>query len=430
MKERWDWSLGEKEILDLDSWKPDVLSVDELTFSPDGEKIATRLLYPQGEYGLAVNGYTWEQAFDNIWYLRFSPECELCALTSSMGMWTLNTDKGPWPGEYEYIWDTRFDLKGDCIATAIKKDGYYGMAVNGTDWEELYPYATDFTITSAGGGTACVVQTESMDEADIQTFRKGIFTVAVNGKPWKTSFMNVWNPCFNLSGNQTAASVRLNHHEYTIAVNGKAWDKTFDCVWEPGFHPLDNSILAPVQKDKIWQLARDGEIIWDNKYLQLWHVLTGQNGENVWAIGAEKFGKFTVVKNDKSWKHKYPVITDLVISPDGENACAIGQNGAKRFPRDTQLGDQMWQLIVNDIPVSGFHNRIFTPVFSPDNEHVAAVCEDNGKYTVLLDGNPYQEDFSLAWDPVFSPDGKRLLIRGFKDNKFTRTVVSTRSFLD
>ena len=38
--------------------------------------------------------------------------------------------------------------------------------------------------------------------------------------------------------------------------------------------------------------------------------------------------------------------------------------------------------------------------------------EKNGSYRIVMDGRPVSEEFKTLWDPVFSPDGEKLLIRG------------------
>jgi Tol biopolymer transport system component len=53
---------------------------------------------------------------------------------------------------------------------------------------------------------------------------------------------------------------------------------------------------------------------------------------------------------------------------------------------------------------------------------VAARVERNGKYVVLLDGAPAAEAFDTAFDPVFSPDGRKLLLRGVRNGKAVRIV--------
>ena len=52
----------------------------------------------------------------------------------------------------------------------------------------------------------------------------------------------------------------------------------------------------------------------------------------------------------------------------------------------------------------------------------------NGSFTVVLDGKKFGEEFDRAWDPIFSPEGDKLLIRGMQDEEFVRIVVNMVDF--
>ena len=45
------------------------------------------------------------------------------------------------------------------------------------------------------------------------------------------------------------------------------------------------------------------------------------------------------------------------------------------------------------------------------------------KYTIALDGKTWGRAFDALWDPVFSPDGKKLLCRCVENGKYFRRVV-------
>lgn len=72
------------------------------------------------------------------------------------------------------------------------------------------------------------------------------------------------------------------------------------------------------------------------------------------------------------------------------------------------------------------------PVFSPDSRHVAAKLEKDGRHVILLDGKPFKEDFSAAWDPQFSPDSDKLMIRAVagnaSDSAYIRHIVPLTEF--
>ena len=51
------------------------------------------------------NGETWENTFDKIWHLRFTPNNQLTALVSELGEWTVAVDDTLWENRFGYIWN-------------------------------------------------------------------------------------------------------------------------------------------------------------------------------------------------------------------------------------------------------------------------------------------------------------------------------------
>ena len=69
------------------------------------------------------------------------------------------------------------------------------------------------------------------------------------------------------------------------------------------------------------------------------------------------------------------------------------------------------------------------PVFSPDNETVAAKVEKDGKYAFVVNDRMVPRACEAAWDPVFSTDGHRLLLRSIEDGIYYRRVVPVSEFM-
>jgi hypothetical protein len=40
-----------------------------------------------------------------------------------------------------------------------------------------------------------------------------------------------------------------------------------------------------------------------------------------------------------------------------------------------------------------------------------------------VNNKEYSEDFEAVWDPIFSPDSEKVLIRAIKDGKLVHTVA-------
>ena len=76
---------------------------------------------------------------------------------------------------------------------------------------------------------------------------------------------------------------------------------------------------------------------------------------------------------------------------------------------------------------------VWTPVFSPDSQHVAAKVEKDGQFTLVMDGKPLKNTYTKVWDPVFSPDSQHVLLRALEgsgsDTIYTRSVLPLNKFL-
>jgi hypothetical protein len=66
---------------------------------------------------------------------------------------------------------------------------------------------------------------------------------------------------------------------------------------------------------------------------------------------------------------------------------------------------------------------VWDPTFSPDGKFVVAKVEIDGRYSYVINGRPWNQQFDNLWDPVFSPDGGLLLVRGICGGKYERHVL-------
>ena len=54
---------------------------------------------------------------------------------------------------------------------------------------------------------------------------------------------------------------------------------------------------------------------------------------------------------------------------------------------------------------------------------MAVKVERGGRQTILVDGRPIDKDFDRVFDPVFSADGTKLLIKAMNMGAFFRVVT-------
>jgi hypothetical protein len=61
---------------------------------------------------------------------------------------------------------------------------------------------------------------------------------------------------------------------------------------------------------------------------------------------------------------------------------------------------------------------------------VAAKIERNGKYSVAVNDRIWDQAFDVIWDPVFSPEGDKIMLRTLQDGVYTRNVLSVKEIVD
>jgi len=62
-------------------------------------------------------------------------------------------------------------------------------------------------------------------------------------------------------------------------------------------------------------------------------------------------------------------------------------------------------------------------VLSPDGRRVAAGVRHNGAWGIAVDDVAWPESYDMVWDPVFSPDGSKLLLRTIEGGTYFRRVM-------
>ena len=58
-----------------------------------------------------------------------------------------------------------------------------------------------------------------------------------------------------------------------------------------------------------------------------------------------------------------------------------------------------------------------------------AKAEKDGKFFIVADGKIGKHRFEALWDPTFSPDGSKILVRGVEGGKYYRRVVPVEEIL-
>jgi len=407
----WDWDTKEKLVADINEWKKKFSAVRELIPSDDGEKIATTVRDEKRRFTTCVNGEPWEETFERVYSLKFNPDNQLISLALRDYEWSVAVDHEMWEEKFDFVWNLTLNTGGKNIAVNVNKENMSGVCINGKIWENMFFEARDCIVSPDGTKTASHVLVNRRAELDNVGFMKKNWTVAVDGTPWDTNFLNVWGGVFSSDGNHVAASVRMSLALYTIAVDGKPWEQTFPTVWEPICKPGTNDFVAPVQTPKGWTMAMDGKPIW-KFFSQVWRPVFTTDGKRLAAVVAASFGKWTVAVDGSPWKTVFnQLVMTPVFSADGKRVAAAVKD------------QKRWTVAVDGSPWPEKYDNVWDPVFSPAGDKVAAKVERNGKYFVVVDGKIGRKGYESLWSPVFSPDGSKLLIRCVDNGKYYRRIT-------
>ncbi|MBF0243403.1 MAG: PD40 domain-containing protein [Desulfamplus sp.] len=415
----WNWDKGKKEVGKFSDWRDKFSYIEDISFSPDGEKIAAIVKNEDMEFTVStqsegVEPETWESGYDKVWNLRFGPDGRLSAFVSDTGEWKVSTDDNIWENGYDFIWNMRFNKSG-VIAVSAQKELSYCAIINDVPWENEFSRLTDMVISPDGQSSAAVIESIPVLEGEIFKFRGGCYSVAVNGEAWDRNFMNVWKPSFSDDSSHVAASVRTSYNDYYIAVDGKTWDTPFSSVWDPCFEPNSQSVVAPVKRGGKWFLAKDGAIFWDRPYFQLWHQIYSPDGKKIAAIVAPEFGRWTLAIDNTPWQITFSdYLTDPIFSHDGGRLACIFKDRGR------------WGVAVDGKAWDSIVDMAWIPVFSNDGDNIAVKVKKDGFYHIALNGKILDTKYEYIENPIFSPDGSSLLIKSCQGGSYNRDVISIK----
>ena len=406
-----NWHSEKKEI-PVKEWQDRFNWVEEPSVSPDGEKIASIVNTDEAQFSVCMNGEIWEETFEKAWCLRFLPDGRLAVLASNEEEWTVCVDGTFWETRFDYIWDFQFTPDGSFMGAAVQKDGQYGMCVNDRMWDELYDNISG-VVLSCQGTSAAIVQVEPLGQADIEGFSRGIFSIAVDGIAQPENFMNIWDLSFDSKGKQVASSIRKNRIDYSISKNGQAWEKNFQFAWKPEFINKDTSVIAPVRQGGKWFLFKDEAPFWDKSYEQFGQLAIHGDGKKIAAIVSDRYGKWTVSENDRTWAlHCDSMISTLFYSDNGDSLVAVFKDQG------------FWDIAVNGKPWNIKADKLWNPIVSSNSEILATRMEKEGIFYLVVNGKVYQESFDMIFEPQISPDNDKILLKAMKNGIYLRQILT------
>jgi len=409
-KTSWDWHTELKEV-PVKEWASRFNWVQAPRVSRDGEGIAAIVNLDEMAFNVCVNGEVWEDEFEKAWCLTPFADNGFAAFVANDEEWTMNVDGMQWSSRFDFIWDMKVSPNSEFLGAAFQTDSEYGVVVNDKPWEDRYENMSGI-VMAPNGTSAAVVQMTSMPGADVDAFKKGIFSIARNGRAQAARFLNAWDISFDTSAQNIACTVRLDRETYTIVQNDTIWDNRFESAWKPEF--LDEkTLVAPVRINGKWKLYKNNTPFWAGAYEQLWHLAVSPAGEDIAAIVSTPYGRWTVAVNDRVWQHSWDtMVSDILFSQDGSCLAAVYKHKGA------------WDLAVNQIPWQMRADKVFVPSISPDGSVVAVVVEKNNTLQLVVNNRVIASGFSFMAEPVISPDGSQVMLKAIENGMYKRQIIS------
>ncbi|MFH1540081.1 MAG: WD40 repeat domain-containing protein, partial [bacterium] len=180
------------------------LSSREFALSPDGQKAAALVQVEQlaeadifkfleGTWSVAVNGVPWEKKFVNVWGVVINPHNGQVAAQVRLGIceFTIAVDDKMWDERFASVWQPAFRPGGDSLIVPAKVGGGWTLVEDGKPiWDSRYAQLWYHKFSPDAKKIGAIVALEM-----------GRWTVAIDDKPWKTTFKDlVIGPVFSEDG--------------------------------------------------------------------------------------------------------------------------------------------------------------------------------------------------------------------------------------
>jgi hypothetical protein len=317
-----EWQL----LVDGQPWSNSFDFVWNLQFSPDGDQVG--MAYQKDmEYGMAVNDSLWEEGFENITGTLLGPGGVTAAIVQAESMPAADVEafaKGIFGvavngecGEQRFLnaWDLSFSRDGNDLAWAVRLDREaYGVAVNGALWEPRFQAVWRPVFGQAG------VMAPVRTNGKWRLFQDG-------AQLWDGSYENIWHLQPSPSGTDIAAIVATSFGTWSVAVNDRPWSTTWDTMVRELIYSPDGNGLAAVFKDKgAWGLAVNDRA-WRLSCDKIFTPSMSPDGAVV-AVSFEREGQWYTAVNDKVVAGPCEMMADPVVSPDGKAVLVKGvENG-------------------------------------------------------------------------------------------------------
>jgi predicted Rdx family selenoprotein len=186
------------------------------------------------DYSVAVNGKAWDQVFQCVWEPVFKPGTnELYVPVRTGGKWTMAKDGQLfWSNKYIQCWKPQFNRDGSRLAAMVSpKWGRWTVAVDDKPWRTTYGDLVDDLTVSDDGSRVAVLGKENEK-----------WHVCVDDTPWSGVYDMAYKPVFSPDASHAAVKVEKGG-VFTIVVNGRELGQGYQFLESPSFSPDSSKIL-------------------------------------------------------------------------------------------------------------------------------------------------------------------------------------------
>ena len=306
------WTL----IVDDSPWDTRFDYAWDTRFNDNGNHIALKYQV-QGEYGMAVDGMSWDTGYSGIAQgvlsqdgLKSAAVVQLKAIsegdifTFQEGIFTAAINGNAWKRAFVNVWDPCFSRDGNHLAASVRLNLYdYSVAVDGILWPDTFDCVWNPCFHPENQDVVAPVRA------------KQAWTMAKNGEIfWKNRFFQVWHPQFNQDGSYLAAIVAPKFGTWSIAVNDKIWKLDgFDAIANMTFSPDGSRIAAIAIKKGKQTLVYDGKAC-DRYCERIWPPVFSHDSRHI-AAKIQIKDRYTVILNGRVWDKHYDRVWDPVFDP-------------------------------------------------------------------------------------------------------------------
>lgn len=325
-------------------------------FTPDGKFAA--LVSQDMEWFVNVDGENWPEGYGFIWDMKFAGDSISVAVQQDMryGM-ALNGET--WENLFDNANQFAISPDGKSVGCAVQvepmgqaeifkfQSGVYSVAVNGKVWDERF--VNCYTPVFNADGSKCAAQV-----------RRSLYdyTIAVNGKVWDKNYNCVWEPVFDPSDGSVVAPVRIAG-KWGLDKDGQTfWEPKWTQLWQEQFSADGKNLFAICAPSYGNFTVIKNKASWNPAFPSVTDLVVAPNGESAAVIGRNKDATYQMMVDGKVLDAKYDMLWPAVFSPDSAHVAFLAEK------------DGQFTIVVDGKPYSESFDRAFMPAFSPDSDKV------------------------------------------------------------